>query len=60
MFGDADAGQEVFTAWSYARYTDAVTRAGKAAYPLPMYVNVALNRAGRRRANIPAAGRCRT
>jgi beta-galactosidase GanA len=56
VFGDADAGQEVFTAWFYARYTDAVTRAGKAAYPLPMYVNVALNRAGKAPGEYPSGG----
>lgn len=56
VFGDADAGQEVFTAWFYARYADAVTRAGKAAYPLPMYVNVALNRAGKAPGEYPSGG----
>ncbi|MFT4253201.1 MAG: beta-galactosidase, partial [Caulobacter sp.] len=35
VFGADEAGQEVFTAWSYARYTEAVAAAGKAAYPLP-------------------------
>ncbi|EGY01184.1 beta-galactosidase [Nitrospirillum viridazoti Y2] len=56
VFGDADAGQEVFTAWSYAQYADAITRAGKAAYPLPMYVNVALNRAGKAPGEYPSGG----
>lgn len=31
-----------FQAWSIASYCEAVAAAGKAAYPLPMYVNVAL------------------
>jgi beta-galactosidase GanA len=39
-FGD-DA-DEVFHAWHIARYCDAIAAAGKAVYPLPMYVNVAL------------------
>jgi beta-galactosidase GanA len=56
VFGDGDAGQEVFTAWFYARYADAVTRAGKAAYPLPMYVNVALNRTGKAPGDYPSGG----
>jgi beta-galactosidase GanA len=56
LFGDEAAGQEVFTAWSYARYTEAVTRAGKAAYPLPMYVNVALNRTGKAPGDYPSGG----
>jgi len=56
LFGDDPAGQEVFTAWSYARYAEAVTRAGKAAYPLPMYVNVALNRTGKAPGEYPSGG----
>jgi beta-galactosidase GanA len=36
---DAD---EVFHAWNFARYVDQVAAAGKAVYPLPMYVNAAL------------------
>jgi beta-galactosidase GanA len=40
VFGaDAD---EFFHAWSIAHYIDQVAEAGKAEYPLPMYVNVAL------------------
>ncbi|AMX03416.1 glycoside hydrolase [Microbulbifer thermotolerans] len=40
LFGrDAD---EFFHAWHIARYVDEIAAAGKAVYPLPMYVNVAL------------------
>lgn len=40
VFGkDAD---EFFHAWHIARYVDEIAAAGKSAYPLPMYVNVAL------------------
>lgn len=40
VFGkDAD---ENFHAWSFARYVEEVAKAGKAIYPLPMYVNAAL------------------
>jgi beta-galactosidase GanA len=40
VFGsDAD---EDFHAWSIASYVEGVARAGKARYPLPMYVNAAL------------------
>ena len=40
VFGaDAD---EFFHAWHVAHYIDQVAEAGKAAYPLPMYVNAAL------------------
>lgn len=36
---DAD---EYFHAWHFARFVDQVAAAGKAVYPLPMYVNAAL------------------
>ncbi|TCP35149.1 DUF5597 domain-containing protein [Sphingomonas sp. BK235] len=56
LFGAGDAGAEVFAAWHYARFADALTRAGKAAYALPMYVNVALNRPGRIPGEYPSGG----
>jgi len=40
VFGD-DA-DEVFQAWCIATYIEQVAAAGKAAYPLPLYVNAAL------------------
>jgi beta-galactosidase GanA len=39
VFGDTARGDEIFMAWNYARYVQAVTAKGKAAYDLPMYVN---------------------
>jgi hypothetical protein len=30
---------EIFMAWNYARYVEALAKAGKAAYDIPMYVN---------------------
>jgi len=56
LFGSDDAGEEVFTAWHYARFADALAQAGKAQYPLPMYVNVALNRPGRKPGEYPSGG----
>jgi len=44
VFGDA--APEAFSAWAVSRYVDAVASAGKAAYGLPMYVNVALMNTG--------------
>ncbi|HVU23413.1 MAG TPA: DUF5597 domain-containing protein [Opitutus sp.] len=38
----ADNADEYFHAWSVARFIDQVAVAGKAEYPLPVYVNVAL------------------
>ncbi|HEX5183035.1 MAG TPA: DUF5597 domain-containing protein [Allosphingosinicella sp.] len=46
VFGAGPAGEEIFSAWCFARYAEAVASAGKAAYDLPIYVNVALNRPG--------------
>jgi len=39
IFGDTDRSDEIFMAWHYARFIQAVTAAGKAAYDIPMYVN---------------------
>jgi len=56
VFGATVPAQEVFQAWYFAVYADAVARAGKAEYPLPMYVNVALNRPGKTPGQYPSAG----
>lgn len=56
VFGDDEWGQEVFTAWHYARFTEALVNAGKARYDLPMYVNAALNRTGRKPGEYPSGG----
>ncbi len=39
VFGDGPAAEEAFMGWQYARYINKVAEAGKAEYPLPMYVN---------------------
>lgn len=44
VFGTGPGTEEFFMAWHFARYTNAVAEAGKAVYPLPMYVNAALIR----------------
>lgn len=56
VFGDTVEAQEVFQAWYFARFANELTKAGKAVYPLPMYVNVALNRPGRTPGQYPSAG----
>ncbi|OUJ74635.1 GH35 family beta-galactosidase [Hymenobacter crusticola] len=56
VFGKGLATDEIFMAWFYATYTNAVAAAGKAAYPLPMYVNAALNRPGVVPGKYPSAG----
>jgi len=39
VFGDSVATDELFMAWNYARYMNAITRAGKAEYPVPVFTN---------------------
>jgi hypothetical protein len=39
IFGKGDFADEVFMAWHYAKFVNAVTAAGKAEYNIPMYVN---------------------
>jgi len=56
VFGDTIEAEEIFQAWHYARFVEALTAAGKSAYALPMYVNVALNRPGKRPGEYPSAG----
>jgi beta-galactosidase GanA len=56
VFGDTVETEELFQAWHYATFVEALTAAGKAVYPLPMYVNVALNRPGKRPGEYPSAG----
>lgn len=48
MFGDDEWGAEVFTAWHYARFTESLVQTSKAEYDLPMFVNAALIRTGRK------------
>ncbi len=56
LFGEGDVSAEAFTAWYYARYVEVITEAGKAVYPLPMYVNAALNRIGKAPGEYPSGG----
>jgi len=56
VFGTTIPAQEVFQAWYFAVFANSLARAGKSAYPLPMYVNVALNRPGRKPGEYPSAG----
>ncbi len=56
VFGPGVATDEIFMAWHFARYVEAVARAGKQEYPLPMYVNAALIRPGHLPGQYPSAG----
>ncbi|MDZ7314717.1 MAG: DUF5597 domain-containing protein [candidate division KSB1 bacterium] len=54
VFGDE--AEEVFSAWYIASYVEAVARAGKAEYPLPMYVNAWLRAEGQKPGEYPSGG----
>jgi beta-galactosidase GanA len=56
IFGKGPATDEIFMAWYFGRYVDEVARAGKAIYPLPMYLNAALNAPGKKPGEYPSAG----
>jgi beta-galactosidase GanA len=46
IFGRNVTTSEFFMAWYYATYTNEISKAGKDVYPIPTYVNVALQHAG--------------
>lgn len=56
VFGSGPGGEEVFMAWHFARYAEAVAAAGKREYPLPMFVNAALIRPGHQPGQYPSGG----
>jgi hypothetical protein len=56
VFGEGLHTDEIFQAWYYAKFVEQVTKAGKQAYTIPMYVNAALNRPGWVPGRYPSAG----
>lgn len=56
IFGEGYVTDELFMAWYFARFTEQITKAGKEAYALPMFVNAALIRAGKIPGEYPSAG----
>jgi beta-galactosidase GanA len=56
VFGQGIATEEIFQAWYYARYANAVAAAGKKEYDLPMYVNAALPWPGAVPGRFPSGG----
>jgi beta-galactosidase GanA len=55
-FGSGAAAEEIFTAWQYAKYVEVVAAAGKRAYDIPLYLNVALNRPNAPPGKYPSGG----
>ena len=56
VFGPGVGTDEIFMAWHFARYANRVTEAGKAEFPLPMFVNAALIRPNYQPGQYPSAG----
>lgn len=56
VFGKGLQTDEIFIAWHFARYTDEVAKAGKEAYPLPIFVNAALIRPNFQPGQYPSGG----
>jgi len=56
VFGISHATDEIFMAWHYAVYANRIAEAGKHEYPLPMFVNAALNRPHKNPGEYPAGG----
>ena len=57
VFGKSAVTDGFFMAWSLAHYIDRVAAAGKAEYPLPMFLNAALYGVGRGAQPPPSGGR---
>ncbi len=56
IFGKGTHTDEIFMAWHFAQFTNRIVEAGKEIYPLPMFVNAALNRPGKKPGEYPSAG----
>lgn len=56
IFGQGYGTDEIFMAWYFAKYAEAITKAGKDIFPLPMFVNAALIRRGKIPGEYPSAG----
>jgi hypothetical protein len=55
-----EAADEVFMAWEYGLFVNQVTKAGKAEYSLPMYMNAQLPVEFEQAGDYPTAGRILT
>lgn len=56
VFGPGPATDEIFMAWYFAAFAEELAVAGKAEYPLPLFVNAALIRPGHKPGQYPSAG----
>jgi beta-galactosidase GanA len=56
VFGTGPETDEIFMAWNYANYVGKVVEAGKAEYPIPMYVNTWLSSPDHKPGEWPSGG----
>jgi beta-galactosidase GanA len=56
IFGKGLATDEIFVAYYFADFANKVSEAGKKIYPLPMFVNAALNRPNVKPGDYPSGG----
>ncbi|WP_338841003.1 DUF5597 domain-containing protein [Flavobacterium ginsenosidimutans] len=56
IFGKGLHTDEIFMAWYFSKFTNAVAKAGKDVYPIPMFVNAALNAPEKKPGQYPSAG----
>ncbi len=56
IFGNGLPTDEIFQAWQYAVYANAIAAAGKKVYNIPMYVNAALNYKNTNPGEYPSGG----
>lgn len=56
IFGKGTHTDEIFMAWQYAKFTNEIIKEGKEIYPLPMFLNAALNSSEKKPGEYPSAG----
>lgn len=56
VFGNDIYTDEIFMAWHYANYVEKMAQTARSIYPVPLYVNAAMNSRGRKPGEYPSAG----
>lgn len=56
IFGKGLHTDEIFMAWYFSKFTNQIAKAGKEIYPIPMFVNAALNAPEKKPGQYPSAG----
>lgn len=56
VFGKGLHTDEIFMAWYFSKFTNQIANAGKEIYPIPMFVNAALNAPEKKPGQYPSAG----